>query len=67
MLMSTDKQEIEIEPDPRESPFELPPVECLPFASGAEKTRAIRELVEQAEFERAASAPHPEGVELEIP
>ena len=42
--------------DPRESLFELPPLERTPFADGAEKMLAVRRVIEQAEKERAASA-----------
>ena len=45
----------QIEPDPRESVFELPPVECGPLADGTEKTRVFRAVIEQAEHERASS------------
>jgi hypothetical protein len=46
----------EIEPDPRESEFELPPIDHAPFAGDAEKKLAIRRVIEQAEHERAAAA-----------
>jgi hypothetical protein len=42
-----------VEPDPNESPFELPPIEGLPFSKDSEEARAIREVIEQAERERA--------------
>lgn len=48
----------EIGPDPRESRFELPPIEQAPFADAAAKKLAIRRVIEQAERERAASATH---------
>jgi len=59
--MKPDERPIEIEPDPRESPFELPPVDGLPFANDAEKARAISRVIEQAERERASRprAPQP--------
>jgi hypothetical protein len=41
-----------IEPDPRESRYELPPVERRPLADGAEKRRAILRMLEQAVRER---------------
>jgi hypothetical protein len=41
--------------DPRESPFELPPLERTPYADAAEKAHAIRQVIEQAERERAAA------------
>ena len=34
----------EIKPDPRESPFELPPIEGLPFADDSEEARATRRV-----------------------
>ena len=46
----------EIAPDPRESKFELPPIEHAPFANDAEKALALRRVIEQAERERAAAA-----------
>ena len=46
----------EIAADPRESRFELPPIEHAPFATDAEKARAVRRVIEQAERERAAAA-----------
>jgi hypothetical protein len=45
----------QIEPDPRESPFELPPVECGPLADWTQKIRAFRAVIEQAEYERASA------------
>jgi hypothetical protein len=46
----------DIEPDPRESRYELPPVEGRPFASHAEKAKAIVRMLAQAERERAEGA-----------
>lgn len=46
----------EIEADPRESEFELPPIDHAPFADNAEKKLAVRRVIEQAEQERAAAA-----------
>lgn len=46
----------EIAADPRESKFELPPIEHAPFANDAEKALALRRVIEQAERERAAAA-----------
>lgn len=46
----------EIAADPRESLFELPPLERTPFADSAEKRLAVRRVIEQAERERAAAA-----------
>lgn len=45
----------EIEADPRESKFELPPIDHAPFADDAEKRLAVRRVIEQAERERAAT------------
>ena len=58
--MAPDGRHLEIEPDPRESPFELPPIDGPPFVNDAEKARAIRRVIEQAERERASSpgTPH---------
>ena len=53
--MAPDERDLEIEPDPRESPFELPPIEGAPFADGNELARAICRVVEQAEQERATA------------
>ena len=44
------------EPDPNDSPFELPAIEGIPFSKDSEEARAIREVIEQADRERAASA-----------
>ena len=51
----------EIEADPRESKFELPPIDHAPFADDAEKRLAVRRVVEQAERERAAAAARDES------
>ena len=42
--------------DPNESPFELQAIEGLPFAKDSEEARAIREVIEEADRERAASS-----------
>lgn len=55
--METEQHPHEIEPDPRESEFELPPVEGRPFANDGEKKQAIRRVIEQAIRERAAATP----------
>ncbi len=44
------------EPSPDESPFELPSIEGLPFSKDSEEARAIREVIEQADSERAGRA-----------
>ena len=49
-------QREEIAADPRESKFELPPIEHAPHATEAEKSQALRRVIEQAERERAAAA-----------
>ena len=49
-----DRHAKKIEPDPRESRYELPPVERRPLASVAEKRHAILRMLEQAARERAA-------------
>lgn len=36
-----------------ENPFELPPIEGIPFSKNSEEARAIREVIEQADRERA--------------
>jgi hypothetical protein len=51
-----DERPDELEPDPRESPYELPPVEGRPFANESERARAICRMIEQAERERASGA-----------
>ncbi len=53
--MAPEEEHPEIDADPRESPFELPPIDCLPSADDAEKAQAIRRIIEQAERERASS------------
>ena len=45
------------EPNPDESPFELPPIEGIPFSKDSEEARAIREVIEQADRERAGLSP----------
>ncbi len=42
--------------DPRECPFELPPLERAPNADAADKALAVRRVIAQAERERAARA-----------
>jgi hypothetical protein len=54
--MAPDEEHPEIDADPRESPFELPPIDCLPSADDAEKAHAIRRVIWQAERERASSS-----------
>jgi hypothetical protein len=44
------------EHDQRETPFELPPIEGMPFPSDSEEARAIRRLIEEAEREHTKSA-----------
>ena len=51
----------EMAADPRESKFELPPIEHAPFAGDAEKKLAVRRVIEQAEWERAAAAARDEN------
>ncbi len=41
--------------DPDESPFELPPIEGLPFDDDSEEARAIDRVISEAEEQRAAS------------
>jgi hypothetical protein len=41
------------EPSPSESPFELPPIEGIPYSKDSDEADAIREVIEQADFERA--------------
>jgi hypothetical protein len=54
--VAVDGSHEEIAADPRESKFELPPIEHAPFAERAEKALAVRRVIEQAERERAAAA-----------
>lgn len=44
------------EPDENESPFELPPIEGIPFSKESEEARSIRAVIDDAESERAAQA-----------
>ena len=39
--------------DPNESPFELQAIEGLPFDDDSEEANAIREVIEEADRERA--------------
>jgi hypothetical protein len=43
------------EPDPNESPFELPAIEGLPFDDDSEEAHAIKRVIEESERERAAA------------
>jgi hypothetical protein len=43
--------------DPDASPFELPPIEGLPYEKGSDEDRAVRRVIEEADRERAAVAP----------
>ena len=54
--MPAEEQADEIQADPRESPFELPPIDGQPFADDTEKAQAVRRVVEQAEWERASTS-----------
>lgn len=54
--MGVEGQADEVEPDPRESPFELPPIEGRPFSDDTEKQRAVLRVIEQAERERASAS-----------
>ena len=51
--MTTEGQSDEIEPDPRESAFVLPPLDGRPFADEQDKARAVLRVIEQAERERS--------------
>ena len=46
----------EREPAPDESPFELPPIEGIPFDADSEEARAIERVLQWADDERAAAA-----------
>jgi hypothetical protein len=39
--------------DPEESPFEIQAIEGLPFDDDSEEAQAIREVIDQADRERA--------------
>ena len=45
-----------VEADPRESLYELPPLVRPPFADAAEKAQAVLRVIAQAERERASGA-----------
>lgn len=45
-----------VEPD--ESPFALQAIEGLPFDDDSEEARAIRDVIEQGDLERAALREH---------
>jgi hypothetical protein len=57
--VATEKRPQDNEPNPSESPFELPPIEGLPFADDSEEAKAIRRVIEQADRERESSAVAP--------
>jgi hypothetical protein len=46
--------ELPSEPNPDESPFAVQAIEGIPFPKDSEEARAIREVIEQADRERAA-------------
>ena len=50
------EQEAKPEPSPNDSPFAVPPVEGIPFPKDSEEARAIRDVIEQADRERATAA-----------
>jgi hypothetical protein len=54
--MGSEERDDEVEPDPRESPYELPPLMRPPLADADEKAQAVRRVIEQAEKERASDA-----------
>ena len=54
--MGSDELDDEVERDPRESPYELPPLVRPPLANQREKAEAVRRVIEQAERERASGA-----------
>ena len=56
--MSTEKTVVE-EPDPNESPFELPPIEGLPFDDDSEEARAIERILAWGEPERPPARSRP--------
>ena len=43
--------------DPDETPFELPPIEGLPFKKGSEEDRAIEAIIREADETREKQAP----------
>jgi hypothetical protein len=53
--MPADAKPQDREPDPRESPYVLPPLDGHPFADEYDRERALLRVIEQAERERAAS------------
>ena len=55
-LREPEELRAELAPDPRESPFELPPIDGAPFADDNAKAQAICRIVEQAEHERASAS-----------
>ena len=59
--VAVEEPQEEIAADPRESKFELPPIDHAPFADDAAKALAIRRVIEQAERERAAAAARDRG------
>lgn len=48
------------EPDPNDSPFEIPPIEGIPFKKGSEEDLAIKRIIRESEeywaAKRAAAA-----------
>ena len=54
--MAVEEPDEGIAADPRESRYELPPIDDAPFASEAGKALAVRRVIAQAELERAAAA-----------
>jgi hypothetical protein len=58
LAMATEKREAALPPgiDPDGSPFALQAIEGLPFDEDSEEARAIREVIEQAEYERSEAS-----------
>jgi hypothetical protein len=56
MATKSSKEAVPAGIDPDDSPFELQAIEGLPFDEDSDEAKAIREVIEQAELERAAAS-----------
>ena len=50
-MVTDERTGTEIEPNPMDSPFELPPIEGIPFDKDSEEARAIERVKDEAERE----------------
>jgi hypothetical protein len=56
MASKPSDREPSAEPNPDESPFDLPSIEGIPFSKDSEEARSIRSVIEDADSERQRAA-----------